>query len=169
MTLWLVLAVVTAPAFADNVVKLRILVITTGDMAEDLGLAYIKPVLEEMGVPYHLLNAATQDLTVAMLASSPAGTACKAEDAGCLGNYNGIILTDADLVPGFTPRGMGHPAQLPEKLRHPSSGTVRMARNVFGSAASLWRLSGLWACLFVQRKRLRCSMDSACCLQQGSL
>jgi hypothetical protein len=103
MTLWLVLAVVTAPVFADNVVKLRILIITTGDMAEDLGLAYIKPVLEEMGVPYHLLNAATQDLTVAMLAYSPAGTACKAEDAGCLGNYNGIILTDADLVPGFTP------------------------------------------------------------------
>ena len=92
-----------SPAFADNVVKLRILVIATGDMAEDLGLAYIKPVLEEMGVQYHVLNAGIQDLTAAMLASSPAGAACKAADAGCLGNYNGIILTDADLVPSFTP------------------------------------------------------------------
>ena len=56
-----------------------------------------------MGVPYDVLNADTQDLTAAMLASSSAGAACKAEDAGCLGNYNGIILTDADLDPNFTP------------------------------------------------------------------
>ena len=103
MTIWLAFAVMTTPAFADNVVKLRILVIATGDMAEDLGLAYIKPVLEEMGVQYHVLNAGTQDLTAAMLASTSAGAACRAEDAGCLGNYNGIILTDADLIPIFTP------------------------------------------------------------------
>lgn len=103
MTTWLALAVVAAPAFADNVVKLGILVITTGDIAEDLGLAYIKPVLEEMGVRYDTLNVSTQDLTPAMLASTLAGGACKAKDAGCLGNYNGIIVTDSDLVPGFTP------------------------------------------------------------------
>ena len=90
-------------ALADNAVKLRVLVITTGDLGEDLEFAYIKPVLDEMGVPYDVLNAATQDLTAAMLASSTTGGACRAEDAGCVGSYNGVILTDADLVPGFTP------------------------------------------------------------------
>lgn len=101
--IWLALIAAAAPAFADNAVKLRILVITTGEATEDLGFAYIKPVLDEMGVPYDVLNARTQDLTPITLASSSAGTGCKAEDAGCVGNYNGIILTDADLVPGFTP------------------------------------------------------------------
>ena len=95
--------IAVAPAHADNTVKLRTLVIATGEMAEDLGLAYIKPVLDEMGVPYVVLNARTQDLTPTFLAASSQGTACKAEEAGCVGNYNGIILTDADLVPGFTP------------------------------------------------------------------
>lgn len=101
--IWLALAAVAPPAFSDNAVKLRILVITTGGVAEDLGFAYISPVLDEMEVPYDILNAQTQDLTAAMLASSSAGVGCKAEDAGCVGNYNGVILTDADLVPGFTP------------------------------------------------------------------
>jgi hypothetical protein len=91
------------PALADNAVKLKILVITTGDLAEDMEFAYIKPVLDQIGVPYDVLNASIQDLTAAALASSPAGSTCKAEDAGCTGNYNGVILTDADLVPGFTP------------------------------------------------------------------
>jgi ethanolamine utilization protein EutP (predicted NTPase) len=68
MTIWLALIVLAPPALADNAVKLKILVISTGDIAEDLGLAYIKPVLEEMGVQYHVLNADTQDLTAAMLA-----------------------------------------------------------------------------------------------------
>ena len=39
-------------------------------MTEDAGYAYIKPVLDEMGVPYDVLNSATQDLTAAMLAST---------------------------------------------------------------------------------------------------
>jgi len=95
--------IAVAPAHADNAVKLRILVVATGEVAEDLGLAYIKPVLDEMGVPYVVLNARTQDLTPAFLAASSQGTACKAEEAGCVGNYNGVILTDADLIPGFTP------------------------------------------------------------------
>ncbi len=60
-----------------------------------------------MGVPYDVLNARAQDLTTAMLASSSAGLACKPEDAGCTGNYNGIILTDADLVIDFTPPEWG--------------------------------------------------------------
>ena len=61
---------VAAPAFADNAVKLRVLLITTGDVTQDMGFAYVKPVLDEMGVPYDVLNANTQDLTAAMLASS---------------------------------------------------------------------------------------------------
>ena len=124
-------------------------------MTQDLGFAYIKPVLDEMGVPYDVLNAKTQDLTAAMLASSSAGAACKAADAGCVGNYNGIILTDSDLYSQLHASGMGHPAQLPEKLRRPRGGTVRMAGHLLGSAASLWGLPGLWSGLFVQRKRLR--------------
>lgn len=103
MTIWLAFIAVASPAFADNAVKLKILVITTGEVSEDLGFAYIKPVLEQIGAPYEVLNADTQDLTAVMLASTPAGAVCKAEEAGCAGNYNGIILTDADLVPGFTP------------------------------------------------------------------
>ena len=67
--MWLA-ATVTTPAFADNAVKLKVLVITTGEVTEDIGYAYIKPVLDEMGVPYDVLNAATQDLTAAMLASN---------------------------------------------------------------------------------------------------
>jgi hypothetical protein len=102
VAIWLAFIAV-APGGADNAVKLRLLVIATGDAEEDLGLAYIKPVLEEMGVPYDVLNAATHNLTPAALASSPAGAGCKAENAGCVGNYNGFILTDADLVPSFTP------------------------------------------------------------------
>src|SRR5687768_5431803 len=103
VVMWLALIVGAPPAFADNAVKLRILLITTGDITADPGYAYMKPVLDEMGVQYDVLDAATQDLTPAMLASSSAGAACKAQDAGCVGSYNGIILTDSDLVPGFTP------------------------------------------------------------------
>jgi len=102
VAIWLAFVAVS-PAGADNAVKLRLLVIATGEAEEDLGLAYIKPVLEEMGVPYDVLNAETHDLTPAALASSPVGAGCKAEDADCVGNYNGFILTDADLVPSFTP------------------------------------------------------------------
>ena len=103
MTMCLAAMIMAAPALADNAVKLRVLIIATGDLTEDMGFAYIKPVLDEMDVQYDALNAKERDLTAAMLASSSTGVACKSEDAGCAGNYNGIILTDSDLVPGFTP------------------------------------------------------------------
>ena len=74
--MWLAATAVPTPAFADNAVKLKILLITTGDVTEDAGYAYIKPVLDEMGVPYDVLNAATQDLTAEMLTSNtPPGPA----------------------------------------------------------------------------------------------
>lgn len=92
-----------APAYADNAVKLKVLLITTGDATQDMGYTYIKPVLDEMGVPYDVLNGDTQDLTAAMLAASSTGDACTAATAGCVGNYNGVILTDADLTANFTP------------------------------------------------------------------
>ncbi|HET7061524.1 MAG TPA: hypothetical protein VFI43_05030 [Nitrosospira sp.] len=102
VTMWLALMTAATPTFADNAVKLKVLIITTGDVAQDPGYAYIKPVLDEMGVPHDVLNAETQDLAAEMLASSAQG-ACKAAEAGCVGNYNGIILTDSDLVPNFSP------------------------------------------------------------------
>ena len=91
-----------SPAYADNAVKLKVLVITTGDVTLDLGLAYIKPVLDDMGVPYDVLNASTQNLTAAML--SPAS--CLATAVGCVGNYNGILLTDSGMFSTFTPSEM---------------------------------------------------------------
>jgi hypothetical protein len=91
------------PAFADNAVKLKVLVLTTGDVTQDLGLAYIKPVIDEMGVPYDVLNAGTQDLTATRLSAN----GCAAATAGCVGNYNGTILTNSDLGGNFTPSEWG--------------------------------------------------------------
>jgi hypothetical protein len=93
---------VTSPVFADNAVKLKVLVISTGDITQDAVLAYIKPVLDEMGVPHDVLNAKTEDLTAAILASSN-GVACQVTEVGCVGNYNGVILTNSVLDPAFTP------------------------------------------------------------------
>ncbi|SDW03894.1 hypothetical protein [Nitrosomonas communis] len=101
VTMWLAL-MIAPPAFADNAVKLKVLVISTGDETQDLGFSYIRPVLDEMGVPYDVLNANTQDLTADMLASLN-GVACNSLDVGCVGSYNGIILTISDLTPNFTP------------------------------------------------------------------
>ncbi len=101
MVMWIAL-MIAPPAFADNTVNLRVLVISTGDETQDLGLSYIKPVLDEVGVLYDVLNANTQDLTADMLASLN-GVACSSLDTGCVGSYNGIILTISDLTPNFTP------------------------------------------------------------------
>jgi hypothetical protein len=85
------------PASADNAVQLKVLVVSIGDKTTDGGLAYIQPVLDEMGVPYDVLNSATTNLTAATL--SPGG--CSATATGCVGNYNGIILTETDLRGNF--------------------------------------------------------------------
>src|SRR5690348_16527856 len=90
--------IVAAPVLADNAVKLKVLLITTGEVTQDIGYAYIKPVLDEMGVPYDVLNGDTQDLTAAMLAADATGASCIAAMVGCIGNYNGVILTDSDLT-----------------------------------------------------------------------
>ena len=84
--MWLA-ATVSTPAFADNAVKLKILLLTTGEVTDDIAYAYIKPVLDEMGVPYDVLNAKTQDLTAAMLASNAGGgelPACRSRLRGQL-------------------------------------------------------------------------------------
>ena len=99
--MWLAI-IITPPVLADNAVNLRVLVISTGEETQDLGLSYIRPVLDEIGVPYDVFNANTQDLTADMLASLN-GIPCSSQDAGCVGSYNGIILTISDLAPNFTP------------------------------------------------------------------
>lgn len=90
-----------SPAPVNNVVKLRVLLVTTGNESSDLGLAYIRPALDEMGVPYDLLDSTTQTLSAATL--SPGG--CASATSGCIGNYNGIILTTS--IVDFTPAEWG--------------------------------------------------------------
>lgn len=92
-----------APANADDVVNLKVLVISTGDATQDFGLAYITPILDEMGVPYDVINSADQELTTAQLSTSPSTTGCALEVAGCIGEYNGVVLTNSDLGMNFTP------------------------------------------------------------------
>ncbi|SFN14067.1 hypothetical protein [Nitrosomonas communis] len=55
VTMWLAI-IMAPPAFADNAVNLRVLVISTGEETQDLKLSYIKPVLDEIGVPYDVLK-----------------------------------------------------------------------------------------------------------------
>jgi hypothetical protein len=88
----------TTPAAADDTVNLKVLVITRGDITQDLGLAYIQPVLDEMGVKYDILNAAIQDVTTTTFSAN----GCLPTAVGCVGNYNGIILTDSGMVGSLT-------------------------------------------------------------------
>ncbi len=75
---------------AAKVVDLKVLVISTGTPQEDIGLDFIDDVLDNIGVPYEVLDAKRESLTLAKLAS------------GDHGRYNGIILTNAELyVPGI--------------------------------------------------------------------
>jgi hypothetical protein len=73
-------------------VDLKVLVVSTGDRATDAGLELMARTLDQIGVPYDVLDSSTTTLTDAMLFT------------GNRGHYNGIIITQADL---FTPTGSG--------------------------------------------------------------
>jgi hypothetical protein len=78
-------------------VDLRVLVIAIADRANDAGLELMARTLDQVGVPYDVLDTSTTPLTDELL-FGPDGT------GGTRGHYNGIILTQADL---FTASGSG--------------------------------------------------------------
>ena len=67
--------------------ELRVLVVATGSTEDDPGRALIEETLENMGVPFDVLDARSEALTADLLAES-------AER----GRYNGIILTEAEAL-----------------------------------------------------------------------
>ncbi len=77
-----------AQAQSGASVELRILVISTGSAADDPGLDLLDDVLDEIGVPYDVVDSSVDELTRDMLAT------------GQRGFYNGIIITTAGLDPG---------------------------------------------------------------------
>ncbi len=72
-------------ALNDVSLDLKILVISSGNADEDIGLDLIDDVLNEMGVPYAILDASRETLTAARLSTQQRG------------HYNGIILTNSEL------------------------------------------------------------------------
>ncbi|MDO7084234.1 hypothetical protein WNY51_10345 [Pseudocolwellia sp. AS88] len=66
-------------------VNLKLLVVASGTPEEDSGLDYIDDVLDEMGVPYEVLDASKQALTQETLVTD------------AVGNYSGVILTSTFL------------------------------------------------------------------------
>ena len=77
---------------ADKTLDLKVLVISTGNASVDPGLDLMDDLLNEVGVPYDVLDSSTQVLTPGQLSS------------GDHGFYNGIILTNSEL---FLPDGTG--------------------------------------------------------------
>jgi hypothetical protein len=77
---------------ADKTLDLRVLVVSTGTASADPGLDLMDDVLNEIGVPYDVLDSSTQVLTPGQLS------------AGDHGFYNGVILTNSEL---FLPDGSG--------------------------------------------------------------
>lgn len=67
--------------------ELRVLVVATGSAEDDPGRALIEETLENLGVPFDVLDARSEALTADVLAES-------AER----GRYNGIILTEAEAL-----------------------------------------------------------------------
>ncbi|HEY8544615.1 MAG TPA: DNRLRE domain-containing protein, partial [Acidimicrobiales bacterium] len=82
-------------------VDLRVLVVSVGDRATDPGLELMARTLDQMGVPYEVLDASAQPLTDAVLRT------------GDRGRFNGVILTQADL---FTSGGSGFTAEEWQRL-----------------------------------------------------
>ncbi len=70
---------------AAPIVDLKVLVISTGTAEQDQGLDLIDDMLDEIGVPYDVLNARETELSQDILVTNNKG------------NYNGIILTDSFL------------------------------------------------------------------------
>ena len=77
---------------ADKTLDLKVLVISTGPASTDPGLDLMDDVLNEVGVPYDVLDSSTDVLTPGQLS------------AGDHGFYNGVILTNSEL---FLPDGTG--------------------------------------------------------------
>lgn len=78
----------TQVALADTV-NLKVLVISTGNAAEDEGLDLMDDVLIQLGVPFDVIDSSRDTLTPERLSSATTG------------NYNGVILTNAELyLPG---------------------------------------------------------------------
>lgn len=72
-------------ALMDVTLDLKVLVISTGTPAEDIGLDLIDDILLNIGVPYDVLDASRDTLTSATLFTEQRG------------HYNGIILTNSEL------------------------------------------------------------------------
>jgi hypothetical protein len=77
---------------ADKTLDLKVLVISTGSASTDPGLDLMDDLLNEVGVPYDVLDSSTEALTPGRLSS------------GDHGYYNGVILTNSEL---FLPDGSG--------------------------------------------------------------
>jgi hypothetical protein len=74
---------------ADQTLDLKVLVVSTGPASVDPGLDLMDDVLDEVGVPYDVLDSSAQTLTPDLLSS------------GDHGFYNGVILTNSELfLPG---------------------------------------------------------------------
>jgi hypothetical protein len=89
------------PEPAARSVDLRVLVISSGDRSEDPALELMVRTLDEVGVPYDVLDSRTEDLTDDALST------------GNRGHYNGVIVTQADL---FAPGGSGFTVDEWERL-----------------------------------------------------
>jgi len=72
-------------ALTDVSLDLKVLVVSSGNANEDIGLDLIDDVLNEMGVPYDVLDSSRETLTAARLSTQQRG------------HYNGIILTNSEL------------------------------------------------------------------------
>jgi len=70
---------------AASFVDLKVLVISRGSAEEDQGLYYISDLLDELHVPYDVLDSSREDLTADQLSD------------GERGFYNGVIVTEAGL------------------------------------------------------------------------
>ncbi|MEM7286813.1 MAG: calcium-binding protein [Actinomycetota bacterium] len=75
----------TAGAAPGHSVELRVLVLSVGDRSADTELDLIAGVMDNIGVPYDVLDVLATDLTVDRLRT------------GDVGRYNGVIITDAEL------------------------------------------------------------------------